>query len=93
MYEKADRIGLWLLNNPLKIPSKDVWQTTNIKKIYDNLSSHVQRNLDCVYYSKLMFLGESCVGKSHLIDKMFDITESNDINGNTFLITLNQPAG
>jgi Leucine-rich repeat (LRR) protein len=71
-YDKLnDKHGLWLIGNPLKIPPKEIWQTQNIRKIYNYLSSYVQRNLNYVYYSKLIFMGKSCVGKSQVVDSFF----------------------
>ena len=73
-YEREDKTGLWLLGNPLKVPAKDIWQTTNINKIFHYLSTYEQRHLDRVYYSKLVFLGASGCGKSALVDSFFSIT-------------------
>ena len=71
-YDKLkDKHGLWLIGNPLKIPPKEIWQTQNIKKIYNYLAGYVQRNLNYVYYSKVIFLGKSSVGKSQLVDAFF----------------------
>ena len=66
-----EKEGLWLMGNPLKIPPKEIWQTQNVRKIYNYLSSYVQRNLSYVYYAKLIFMGKSGVGKSHLVDSFF----------------------
>ena len=71
-YDKLNnKIGLWLIGNPLKIPPKQIWQTQNIKKIFGYLASYVQRNLNYVYYSKMIFMGKTSVGKSQLIDSFF----------------------
>jgi hypothetical protein len=71
-YDKLNnKHGLWLIGNPLKIPPKEIWQTQNIRKIYNYLSSYVQRNLNYVYYSKLIFMGKSGVGKSQVVDSFF----------------------
>ena len=77
-YEREDKTGLWLLGNPLKVPAKEVWQTTNINKIFHHLSTYEQRHLDRVYYSKLIFLGTSGCGKSGLIDSFFSITNAQE---------------
>lgn len=81
-YNKSDRIGLWLLNNPLRVPSKQIWQTTSIAKIYEDLSTYEQRNKKCTFYAKLVFLGESGVGKTRLIDKFFNIMDFNETKDN-----------
>ncbi len=79
-YVKSDRVGLWLLNNPLSVPSKQIWQTTSIAKIYEDLSTYDQRSRQSTFYSKLVFLGESCIGKSRLVDKFFNILNNFDEN-------------
>lgn len=70
-YNKLNKVGLWVIGNPLKIPSKEIWQTSNVSKIFDFLASYNQRTLDYVFFSKLIFLGESGIGKSSLIDCFF----------------------
>jgi Leucine-rich repeat (LRR) protein len=72
-YEKLDKTGLWVIGNPLHIPPKEIWQTQSVEKIFGYLSMYNQRNSDYVYYAKLVFLGESGVGKSRLVDSFFDV--------------------
>lgn len=77
-YAKLQKIGLWLIGNPLKIPPTDYWSTTNMDKMFNFLSSYTQRNLDYVYYSKLIFIGLPGVGKSSLIDSFYFIVEKDE---------------
>lgn len=80
-YEKLNKTGMWVIGNPLYIPPKSIWQTQKINKIFDYLSMYDQRNLNYVFYSKLIFIGESGIGKSRLIDAFFDKrTEFDDNN-------------
>lgn len=72
-YEKLNKTGLWVIGNPLTIPPKEIWQTNNVKKIFDFLSSYNQRHIDHVFYSKLIFMGMSGIGKSSLIDCFYNI--------------------
>lgn len=82
-YEKLNKTGLWVIGNPLVIPTKEIWQTQNIGKIYDFLSNYVQRNLNYVFYSKLIFLGQSGLGKSTLIDSFFNSRSEYKINSDS----------
>jgi Leucine-rich repeat (LRR) protein len=68
-----NKTGLWLLGNPLEIPIKEIWQTMKIDKIYDYLNSYEQRNLEYNYYSSMIFFGASSIGKSKLINNLFDV--------------------
>ncbi len=67
---------MWLLNNPLRVPPKDIWQTTNIAQIHAFLFTHLQCIRNEVSYAKLLFLGESGVGKSRLINSFSNKAES-----------------
>jgi hypothetical protein len=67
-----NKTGLWVIGNPLKLPPKEIWQTKSIEKIFDFLANYEQRNLKHVYFSKLIFLGSSGVGKSILLDSLFN---------------------
>jgi Leucine-rich repeat (LRR) protein len=77
-YIKLERTGLWLIGNPLKIPSSDYWSTTHMEKMHNYLSSYIQRNLDYVFYSKLVFIGLPNTGKSSLIDSFYHIVEKDE---------------
>lgn len=77
-YIKLERTGLWLLGNPLKIPPADYWSTTHVGKMHNYLSSYIQRNLDYVYYSKLVFIGMPGTGKSSLIDSFYHMVEKDE---------------
>lgn len=72
-YDKINKTGLWLIGNPLDIPTKEIWQTQKIEKIYDYLISYEMRMSEYTCYSKLVFLGLSGIGKSPLINNLFDI--------------------
>ena len=72
-YEKLNKIGLWIIGNPLEIPCKEIWQTTMINKIYDYLANYAQRMSEYTCYAKLVFIGLTGIGKSYLINNLFDI--------------------
>lgn len=87
VYEKFIKNGLWLTNNPLENPPKDVWITNDINKIYTYLETHFKRNVNYCYFSKLIFIGETNVGKSCMVDCLVNpvniknfITRKNDSN-------------
>ena len=80
LYDNLNKTGLWLIGNPLKIPSKEVWQTTQVQNIYDYVTGYNQKHLDYLYYSKLVFLGVSGVGKSKLVDSFFNNINSENEN-------------
>ncbi|CAF0705124.1 unnamed protein product [Brachionus calyciflorus] len=82
-YDKFIKIGFWVIGNPLIIPPKEIWQTNNIHKIYKYLSGYNQRNLNYTFYSKLVFLGCSGIGKSYLIDSFFNNQNGLEPNENT----------
>ena len=71
-YNKLNKTGLWVLGNPLEIPPKNIWQTSNLSKIYEYLSTYYLRNLNYTFYSKLIFLGCSGVGKRSLVNSFFN---------------------
>jgi len=77
-YTKLDKLGLWLIGNPLKIPPLDYWSTVRIEKIYDFLANYNQRNLDYYYYAKLVFMGQPGIGKSSLIDSFYHMVEKDE---------------
>ncbi len=72
-YSKLNKTGLWIIGNPLQIPCKEIWQTTKINKIYEYLANYEQRNSQYSCYAKLVFIGLSSIGKSSLINNLFDI--------------------
>jgi Leucine-rich repeat (LRR) protein len=72
-YVKLNKTGLWIIGNPLHIPGKEVWQTTKIYKIYEYLANYSQRTSKFSCYAKLVFVGLSGIGKSHLVNNLFDV--------------------
>jgi hypothetical protein len=77
-YIKLERTGLWLIGNPLKIPSSDYWSTSRMEKMHNYLSSYIQRNLEYMFYSKLVFIGLPGTGKSSLIDSFYHMVEKDE---------------
>ncbi len=71
-YIKLNKTGLWLIGNPLQLPPHNIWKTKSISKIYKYLTTFYQRDINFIYYSKLIFIGDSAVGKSCIIDCLMD---------------------
>jgi Leucine-rich repeat (LRR) protein len=67
-YVKLNKTGLWLIGNPLELPPHKIWKTKNIEKIYNYLTTFYRRDVNYIRYSKLIFIGDSNVGKSIIID-------------------------
>ncbi len=87
-YTKLNKTGLWIIGNPMQIPCKEIWQTTKINKIYEHLANYEQRNSQYTCYAKLVFIGLSSIGKSYLINNLFDIkfeVHATHQTGNFFL--------
>jgi Leucine-rich repeat (LRR) protein len=89
-FEKLNKIGLWLVENPLEVPPKQCWLTTNIEKIYEFLFNYEQKKIDDVYYCRLVFMGESGCGKSLLIDCLNDGANLKDTKHNKTTIDIKQ---
>lgn len=67
-YKKLNKVGLWLIGNPLLLPPQNIWKTTNIEKIFNFLTTYYNRDINFIYYSKLVFIGDTGSGKSIVID-------------------------
>lgn len=84
-YSKMDKIGLWIIGNPLRIPGKDVWQTVSIDKIYDYLSNYEQRNLDHVFYANVFVMtatDDALATKVNLVNFLFNPNAPFDSSNN-----------
>lgn len=71
LYDKFAKKGLWVIGNPLEIPHKEIWQTSNVNKIGSFLSSYEQRNLEFVYYAQLIFIPTHPRLSLQLVDLIF----------------------
>ena len=67
-YVKLNKTGLWLIGNPLELPPHKIWKTKTIEKIYNYLTTFYRRDVNYIRYAKLIFIGDSSVGKSIIID-------------------------
>ena len=67
-YNKINKTGLWLIGNPLQLPPHKIWKTKSIEKIYVYLATFYRRDVNYIRYAKLIFTGDSNVGKSVIID-------------------------
>lgn len=69
-YCKFRKHGLWLHQNPLTSPPREIWQTDDPDKIYKYLKKLKIMKTENLQRQKLIVLGESQCGKTSLIQTM-----------------------
>ena len=67
---KLHRYGLWLHKNPLVVPPPQVWQTEDVKMIYDYLRKYEIRQTKNLQRLKIVVLGAKQSGKTSLVRSM-----------------------